>query len=518
MSEVKSPGPASQTTFGCPHIKSLLGSARKPALEGYTKIITTIKEGGVATRIHKNGNGTSATATVTYLCLQCPNVSSSREQHSKKHLFSVESMHGYVYCHDCRDLVYDPTFEAVRTEEMSPKKRKHSSIDAGSVEKESKRLLATNSTPSQCAATGLRGFYNMGQTCFMSVIMQSIIHNPIIRIFFLTEGHKSSDCDREICIACTVDDIFTDFFGQEKHEGYGAVHLLQACWKNGGSLAGYDQHDAHEFLGFILNGLHAAITNTEETGEDAGKDCGCIIHSTFGGLMSSTVTCTKCENTTSTLDPFMDLSLDIKNTAFAVKKKKQPLTNSISTEKVPLPMDLTECLDRFTAPETLSADSYRCHKCESSQEAKKRLTLSRLPPVLPIHLKRFSHSQKSSQSSKVETRVRFPFVLDLEPYASKSSSENPVSSDAEPFSMEGEGENADSASQVGLDHTEPKYTLSSVIVHKGKIDNGHYINYSRQGNEWFRFDDSMVVLVEEKEVLAAEAYMLIYIVSSIGAG
>lgn len=423
-------------------------------------------------------------------------------------------MYGYVYCHDCRDLVYDPTFEAIRTDTLSSKKRKHSSVDAGNGEKESKRLLANNSTPSQCAATGLRGFYNMGQTCFMSVIMQSIIHNPIIRIFFLTEGHKSSDCEREICIACTVDDIFTDFFGQEKHEGYGAVHLLQACWKNGGSLAGYDQHDAHEFLGFVLNGLHATITNTEETGDEVGKECDCIIHTSFGGLMKSTVTCSKCQNTTSTLDPFMDLSLDIKNAGFAIKKKKQPLTNSITTEKVALPMNLTECLDRFTEAETLSADSYNCRKCASSQEAKKRLTLSRLPPVLPIHLKRFSHSQKSSQSSKVETRVRFPFVLDLEPYASKPSADK---SGATNENGDGEAETASATVQDEPEATEPKYTLSSVIVHKGKIDNGHYINYSRQGNEWFRFDDSMVVLVDEKEVLGAEAYMLIYVVSSIGA-
>lgn len=50
----------------------------------------------------------------------------------------------------------------------------------------------------------------------------------------------------------------------------------------------------------------------------------------------------------------------------------------------------------------------------------------------------------------------------------------------------------------------------------GKIDNGHYISYSRQGEEWYRFDDSMVVQVEEKEVLGAEAYMLFYVVQELG--
>ena len=53
------------------------------------------------------------------------------------------------------------------------------------------------------------------------------------------------------------------------------------------------------------------------------------------------------------------------------------------------------------------------------------------------------------------------------------------------------------------------------MVHKGKIDNGHYISYSRQGGEWFRFDDSMVVQVDEKDVLGAEAYMLFYVVGEL---
>jgi ubiquitin carboxyl-terminal hydrolase 22/27/51 len=59
------------------------------------------------------------------------------------------------------------------------------------------------------------------------------------------------------------------------------------------------------------------------------------------------------------------------------------------------------------------------------------------------------------------------------------------------------------------------YELSSVIVHKGKIDSGHYVSYSREGNDWFMFDDSKVVLVSEAEVLAAEAYLLFYMVGGL---
>lgn len=56
------------------------------------------------------------------------------------------------------------------------------------------------------------------------------------------------------------------------------------------------------------------------------------------------------------------------------------------------------------------------------------------------------------------------------------------------------------------------YELSSVVVHKGKIDSGHYISYSREGTDWFQFDDVKVTLATEAQVLDANAYLLFYIV------
>lgn len=377
----------------------------------------------------------------------------------------------------------------------------------------------------------------------MSVILQALIHNPFVRTYYLSEGHRSSECEREACTSCALDDIFTEFYGQEKHEGYGAVHMLQGCWKGGGNLAGYSQQDAHEYLGFILNSLHTA--NTGEDDEEVStparvkdaKTCDCIVHQTFAGILKSTVTCSACKNTTATYDPFVDLSLDIKSPTMSVKKKKLSMINGTTTVKEAQPMDLTECLDRFTAPETLSSDSYHCRKCASAQKAEKRLKLSSLPPVLPVHLKRFSHSQKLSQSSKVDTRVRFPFTLNLDPYTaagpkpSKNSKEDEEDEETTTSTKKKSSKDKDkdkkdekekdkdkedtNSSSKDPPKIEPIYTLSSVIVHKGKIDSGHYISYARQGDEWFRFDDSVVVQVGQREVLAAEAYMLFYCVDGV---
>ena len=51
-----------------------------------------------------------------------------------------------------------------------------------------------------------------------------------------------------------------------------------------------------------------------------------------------------------------------------------------------------ECLDAFTEVEKLEADEgYNCQACRRrGVQATKKLTLYRCPPVLAIHLKRFS--------------------------------------------------------------------------------------------------------------------------------
>lgn len=71
----------------------------------------------------------------------------------------------------------------------------------------------------------------MGNTCFMSVVIQSLLHNPLIRSFYLSNGHRREDCEQEFCVSCALDEIFTEFYSLEKTEGFGAVPMLMNSWK-----------------------------------------------------------------------------------------------------------------------------------------------------------------------------------------------------------------------------------------------------------------------------------------------
>ncbi|KAH7095029.1 hypothetical protein FB567DRAFT_511594 [Paraphoma chrysanthemicola] len=481
--------------YGCEHMGEMLENARKQTLIYYRDILRNIHEKpSIIAQTYKSSTDSSPVVSLRplYLCLQCPNImtEADRDQHfeTKSHCFSVESRDGHVYCGNCQDFIYDPELE-IRRMQKGKKRKFEDSTTADDV-----KLIVNNSTFLPCRAIGLRGLYNMGQTCFMSVILQTLIHNPFVRNFYLSEGHRQPECEKEACVSCALDEMFVEFYSSDKNEGFGAVGMLMGSWLAGEALAGYQQQDAHEYMQFILNTLHLA--NGGSTDSDS-EDCKCVVHQTFYGKLSSTVTCDSCRNVTTAQDPYMDLSLDIRNQS---KKRKH---NGEKGEEVLL--DLRDCLERFTAREKLGSAEYTCRNCDSPQNATKQLSIKQLPPVLAVHLKRFEHNKATS--SKIETRVSFPLRLDVNPYTTsyQQTLKKVVKATGAPPTNYNTYTPANSLT----------YELSTVIVHKGKIDSGHYVNYCREGNDWFLFDDSKVVLATEAEVLAAEAYLLFYMVGGL---
>lgn len=42
--------------------------------------------------------------------------------------------------------------------------------------------------------TGLRPLLNLSQTCFLSAILQSLLHNPLLKAYFLSDKHNRHVC------------------------------------------------------------------------------------------------------------------------------------------------------------------------------------------------------------------------------------------------------------------------------------------------------------------------------------
>ena len=131
--------------------------------------------------------------------------------------------------------------------------------------------------------------------------------------------------------------------------------------------------DAHEYLHFVLGQLHASNGGGSDLSEE--EICECIIHKSFYGKLQSDVTCEKCHNVTTAVDPVMELNLEL-----------QGRSNAMEAEVHGTIQDLHGCFDRFTSPEKLN--NYNCERCSATdQGATKQLSLSRLPSVLCLQLK-----------------------------------------------------------------------------------------------------------------------------------
>ncbi|KAB8079422.1 ubiquitin carboxyl-terminal hydrolase [Aspergillus leporis] len=491
----------SEAEFGCEHLATQLSQDGGAGDQFKTSFIKThnslsnrARSGDLPTT--QNGLRTISFLKPRYMCLTCSDafVNGDREAHTEKtgHQFYMESRCRTLFCQGCGDFVYDYGLERLRSStpestlkrlntillEFSPKAKTYLVTQKRRFSESStdELYVRSNANKRPCAKQGVRGLFNLGQTCYLNVILQTLLHDPILNTYFLGNGHQSHDCTTSDCIGCAVAEAFAEFNSSEKAEGFAALSLLLASWRASSTLAGYQQQDAHEYYQFLVDKLHTSSDGHHENHE---KGCPCFFHRTFYGKLRSSVTCDKCGNVTRTEDPMVDLSLDVQVQA---KKRAMGGAGASSTPT------LSGCLESFTSPEKLLAGVYNCSGCGgSAQKATKQLRIKKLPAILCMQLKRYEHT--FSVSEKLEGKIDFPLSINMLPYTT-----NP---------------------KPGLDKSKYVYDLSSAVVHKGKLDAGHYYVYCRQGNEWILFNDDQVTPVTEAEVLNADAYLLFYSLRSL---
>lgn len=419
-----------------------------------------------------------------FICLQCPHVGCNNHSHSHYklhlHLFAIDSSNGLLYCFMCGNYVNHPSLENIRLG-----KDYQDEITNG--------YHSNYSNPSKFATSGLKGFVNLGATCFMSSILQTFIHNPIIKHYFFNNDLHYLNCEKKLnyiknnytdesnaCITCSIDQIFEDFYTDSTHNGYGMSNLLITAWYKKKSFSGFQEQDAHEFWQTLLDEFHTDYERvTKNLDISSSKDCQCITHTTFAGELQSSITCQSCKSITKTIDPVLDLSLEIKN------KKHHQQTSSKS-------LTIYDCLDLFTSVEKLDV-VYSCQHCGDKTKATKSLKFKTLPPVLSIQLKRFEHNLISDQFSKIDTPVKIPLFLNMTKYCEQSKLPNNDEIDSSKI-----------------------YELFAAVVHIGSVHTGHYIVMTKSGTgQWFKFDDSIVTMITQEDVINSNAYLLFYITHKI---
>lgn len=251
---------------------------------------------------------------------------------------------------------------------------------------------------------------------------------------------------------------------------------------------GYRQHDSQEFLAFLLDGIHEDLNRQQQHQKPYIEDRDCDgtndivdameawknylrrdkspIVDIFQGQLRSQLTCSECGHLSVKFEPFMYLSL--------------PITAECST--------IQDCLQVYLAEEQLNGmNQWYCSKCKKHVDATKKTDLWILPPILIVHLKRFSCNDYGQLASKNNRPIEFPVEdWDLGPFVTRSM----------PFG-------------------ESSYDLYAVSNHVGNLGGGHYTACTKSRfdeEQWFECNDATIRPVDGPAggSAATSAYVLFY--------
>uniref|UniRef100_A0A8C9VN37 Ubiquitin carboxyl-terminal hydrolase n=1 Tax=Scleropages formosus TaxID=113540 RepID=A0A8C9VN37_SCLFO len=264
----------------------------------------------------------------------------------------------------------------------------------------------------------LQGFSNLGNTCYMNAILQSLFSlqsfsNDLLKQGIPWKKVPSNALLRRFAHLLAKKDICSPELKKD---------LLRRVKSSISSTAerfsGYMQNDAHEFLSQCLDQLKEDFEKMNKSwknephsweesqgarpGEepDTSRVYTCPVGANMEFEVQHTITCKGCGEVVTKREQFNDLSIDLPR-----RKKTLPLRS------------IQDSLDLFFRMEEIE---YSCEKC-CGKSATVTHKFSKLPRVLILHLKRYSYNAQLSLNSKLGQQVLIPKYLTLQSHCTEST-------------------------------------------------------------------------------------------------
>ncbi|KAK2907621.1 ubiquitin carboxyl-terminal hydrolase 24 isoform X6 [Channa argus] len=309
------------------------------------------------------------------------------------------------------------------------------------------------------SVSGFVGLKNGGATCYMNAVFQQLYMQPGLPEAFLS---IEDDTDQpEESVFYQVQSLFGHLM-ESKLQYYVPENFWKIFKMWNKELYVREQQDAYEFFTSLVDQL-------DEHLKKMGREQ--IFKNTFQGIFSDQKICKDCPHRYEREETFMALNLGVTSC-----------------------QSLEISLDQFVRGEVLEgSNAYYCEKCKEKRTTVKRTCIKSLPSVLCIHLMRFGFDWESGRSIKYDEQIRFPWVLNMEPYTVSGMARQDCSGEA----GEGRGDGTSGGSPRKKVTISENYELVGVVVHSGQAHAGHYYSFikDRRGSargRWYKFNDNVV--------------------------
>ncbi|NXO86300.1 UBP42 hydrolase, partial [Sitta europaea] len=299
------------------------------------------------------------------------------------------------------------------------------------------------------------GLFNLGNTCYINVILQCLTYTPPLANYLLSQEHSQSCQQQGFCMMCTMEAHVRRILRSSASAILPRAVLINL--KSIGEEFEYGrQENAYEFLRCTLSAMHRACLSGRP-GVDASSQETTVVHQIFGGFMKYRVTCLSCQAVADSYEAFLDVCLDIRVRASSL---------------------ITVLEDCVTPKQLDQKEGFRCRKCKKKAAASKKVTVHHAPRVLTLCLERADQRT----GAKISKFVEYPEYLDLRPYMSDAAGEPLLCS------------------------------LYAIVVHSGDTClEGHFLCYTKASNGlWYKMNDEFVDNCDMHTVLGQQAYLLFY--------
>ncbi|XP_047456420.1 ubiquitin carboxyl-terminal hydrolase 37 isoform X2 [Mugil cephalus] len=297
----------------------------------------------------------------------------------------------------------------------TPFKKARPSLDYGGWNKQRPSTLTQPQLP-------LQGFSNLGNTCYMNAILQSLFSLPSFSNDMLKQSIPWKKVPINALLRRFAHLMVKKDVGCPETKKDLLRKVKSAISSTAERFSGNMQNDAHEFLSQCLDQLKDDVekmnkswTNDSENGPEAASSsvkaepgdevdtcriytCPVAVNMEFE--VQHTITCKGCGEVVTKREQFNDLSIDLPR-----RKKTLPLRS------------IQDSLDLFFRMEEIE---YSCEKC-NGKSATVTHKFSKLPRVLILHLKRYSFNAQLSLNSKLGQQVVIPRYLTLLSHCTEST-------------------------------------------------------------------------------------------------